>query len=97
MSEIAMTIYQQLGGKAKAMIGAYDICSNHGGNALEFKFKMSKVANHVSILLTPKDLYNITFKKIRGTSVKTVGVFEDIYAEDLKHIFESTTGLYLTL
>ncbi len=91
-------ILSQLGGTGRlsAMIGAKHFFSDDDGNTLVFKFKGSKVANYVRITLTPADTYTVDFKKIRGVEAKDVKVFEDVYADMLRDIFESTTGLYLT-
>jgi len=45
----------------------------------------------------PSDTYNVEFQSLRGMSMKSKGVFEDIYAEDLAGLFERETGLYLRM
>ena len=95
--EIANEILRQLGGRNKLtmMIGMKDAFAIENG--LVFKFKMSKVANYVSIVLNGNDLYDITFKSLRGLNQKDVEMLEDVYYDDLKRIFENTTKLYLSL
>ena len=95
--EIANEILKQLGGRNKLtmMIGMKDAFAIENG--LVFKFKMSKIANYVSIVLNGNDLYDVTFKKLRGFNSKDVEILEDVYCDDLKSIFENTTKLYLSL
>ena len=102
--EIANTIIRQMGGagRLKAMIGAKDIYALDSG--VQFRFMGSKKANKVKIDYTPDDLYTMTFikvgrlnKKTFDIKVDTVETFEGIYNDQLKPIFEETTGLYLSL
>lgn len=102
--EIAQTIINQMGagGRLRAMIGAKDILALDAG--VQFKFMLSKGGNKVVIELTPDDLYNMTFykvgrlnKKTWDIPVKEVAKFEGVYNDQLKPIFEETTGLYLSL
>ena len=95
--QVAQTILSQLGGnKFIAMTGA----SNLGGteNSLSFKIgKNSKKVTHVRIELNANDLYDVKFFNIRGTNIKTVSEFEDVYSENLVELFESETGLFTKL
>jgi len=102
--EIANTIIRQMGGggKLKAMTGAKDMLALESG--VQFKFMLSKTANKVIIDYTPDDLYNMTFYKVGRLNKKTwdipakeIAKFEGIYNDQLKPIFEETTGLYLSL
>ena len=94
---IAKTILQQLGGanKLKAMLGVKNFIAEKNG--LSFQFKGSKNANHILITLNGKDLYDVEFKKIRGMDFKTVGEFNDVYADQLKSVIEDFTKLRLSL
>ena len=91
------TTLNQMGGKSKiiSMTGAKDFIK--GDNYIAFKYKGSKDSNYVKITLNNKDLYDMEFKKIRGMKVKDIKEYKDVYAEDLKPIFEKQTGLYLSL
>jgi hypothetical protein len=91
------TLIKQLGGagKLQMMIGAKDFLKDK--NSLSFKFKGSKKANYVKITLNPKDLYDVSFKKIRGMKVTDVKDFKDLDVSQLKPTFEKTTELYLSL
>jgi hypothetical protein len=98
--EIATTIAQQLGGGTRrlgAMIGAHGFTAGDSSLSFRFKAKAKNGSNAMRIVLEPSDTYRVEFLSIRGTSVKSKGVFEDVYAEDLKRIFEGETGLYLSL
>lgn len=96
--QVAKTILSQIGGnRVVAMIGAHSFTGTE--NALTFKFKAraSNSSNCIRITLTPDDLYKVEFISLRGKSVKTKGEFDSIYAEDLKHLIEKETRLYLSL
>ena len=87
----ATTILNQLGGnKFIAMTGA--TCYSDG-NTLISKFKGSKVANIMYVTLNENDTYDVKLCKFRGLDVKTIKEVTGAYAEMLKTIFESTTGL----
>lgn len=98
--EIADTIVQQFGGygKLKAMLGARDFV--YGKNYLTFKFpnKKRNAPNCIKIeYILGKDLYNLEFKRISKLDVKDIKSVDDVYADQLKPIFEKETGLYLSL
>jgi hypothetical protein len=48
--------------------------------------------NTVQITLTAMDEYEVTFFKIRGTSVKPVRKFQRVCVSNLKSVFTMTTG-----
>lgn len=91
---IANEISKQMGGngKLKAMIGAKDFMAIENG----FAFKYPK-AKYVKITLNGKDLYDVEFSSIRGGKQKVLNTYNDVYATDLKGLFERETGLYLSL
>jgi hypothetical protein len=93
---IAKIILQQLGGQGKLvmMTGAYNFVAIKNGIA--FKIKNRKV-NYIKIVLNGKDLYDVTFSKIFGTSIKTVSEHKDVYFDELIPLFEKQTGMYLKL
>ena len=92
--DIANTISQQLGGnnRISAMTGAKNFVAIKDG--LAFKFPRG---NYITIVLNGKDLYDVTFYKLRGSEKKLIKEYNNIYADMLKETFESQTGLYLTL
>ena len=105
---IADTIIQQMGGfgKITAMTSANTFLS-HPEGGVSFKFKGSRKANYVKIILNSMDLYDLEFGKIgtkktefpgvRMPTYKVVREFDGAYNDMLKSIFEETTGLYLSL
>ena len=64
-----------------------------------FKFtaKAKNKANYCRIKLNGSDLYDVEFIRIRGVNFKTVSTHNDLYADMLKSVFETETGLYLSL
>ncbi len=93
-------ILEQLGGnKFVAMTGAK--LMHDGDYILIAKIKGSRIYNQISIFLNGLDLYDITFKKIGTikTNFRTIveKIYKDVYAENMKNIIESETGLYISL
>jgi len=95
--EIAGEILRQLGGgsRLRAMIGAGNFVAIEGG--VRFSFKGSQKFNWFAVTLNDTDLYDLTFTKIRGTQIYPAKSFENVHVENLREIFQSTTGLYLSL
>ena len=91
---VAEIIWRQLGGnKLKAMVGAYNVYAGDKSLNFYFKAKARNKANAVKVKLTPGDTYDVEFWKIRGSSAVKVSGHSDIYAEDLRRLFEDETGL----
>jgi len=94
-------ILRQMGGSHRlgAMIGAHSFVYVDAGDALIFRWKAraKNKANSVKMTLEPSDTYRVEFWSIRGTTIKQVGDFDGIYADQLKPLFETQTGLYLSL
>lgn len=94
-TQVHIEILNQLGGnKFVVMTGA--VCYSDG-NTLIAKFKGSKVANIMYVTLTDNDTYNVQICKFKGMDVKTIKEVNGAYAEMLKGIFETTTGLRTSL
>jgi hypothetical protein len=99
--QVAMTIIRQMGGmsKLRAMVRAKDFVALESG--VQFGFKGNRKMNKCVIKLNGMDLYDVEFWNIRITSktFKTdmVAEFNDCFNDMLINIFESTTGLYLSL
>lgn len=95
--DVANTILAQLGGRRFiAMTGA----KNLGGEAKSLSFKIPKAKNgisYVKITLDPDDTYTVQFLKIYGRKVTTVAEYSNVYADQLRNLFESNTGLYTSL
>jgi hypothetical protein len=108
-SEISMTvsntILAQLGGsRFIAMTGASSFTGS--ANALSFKLpgKSGFVKNGirgVRIVLDPSDTYTVAFyawrKKGGVSDFKIISEYSDIYAENLRGLFERETGLRTSL
>ena len=91
-------ILAQLGGpRAITMIGAKDILVDSKLLQFGFKAKATNGANKVRITLDPTDTYAVEFWKVRGTSAKKISKHEEIYADNLRPLFERETGLYLRM
>lgn len=90
---IAETILSQLGGsKFIAMVGAYNLM--YDKNALVFKFKGSSKATACMITLDlGTDTYIMKFVKVMGYEIKNVAEIDDVYCDNLQHVFTSVTGL----
>tara|TARA_B100000085_G_scaffold277853_1_gene298771 strand:+ start:53 stop:349 length:297 start_codon:yes stop_codon:yes gene_type:complete len=98
MSDIANTIYRQLGGnRFRVMTGAKNLTSHEF--ALSMKIGRNKTnANFMIIELNSMDLYDITFAKVtRMGEMKSVKTYDNVYNDMLVSIFESHTGMYTTL
>lgn len=93
----ANTIIEQMGGFGRlgAMTGANNFIFDDKG--ITFKFKGSRKVNCVKVELTGNDDYTMRFYKVGRVNFKEVEVIEGVYNDMLINIFESTTGLYLSL
>lgn len=93
---VAQEIFEQFGGnRAMAMIGGAVIM---GKKHLTIKFQGCKKSNIVTIVLDEAmDLYEMTFYRMCGVALKEVEKIDQVYAENMRDIFESKTGLYLSL
>ena len=95
---IAQTILEQLGGNQfVVMTGAKQFL--HGKAMLAFslpRFSGVKV-NRVRITLTSDDLYVVQFMKVGRTRCEVIKSVSGVYAEDLRGLFERTTGLATSL
>jgi len=100
---VANTIIEQFGGgRSTYMIGAKNLVSHNekrGGVSMKHMKTTinSKPANYFKVLLNENDLYDLEFGWIRGHTYTVRETIENVYAEDLKPVFENTTKLYLTM
>jgi hypothetical protein len=94
---VAETIMQQIGGKAFAMMGTKkDIW--HDKNSLIFKVRGSRVCQKVKVELKGDDTYTVSFYHIDVRTYKvTSKEVAGIYYDNLNHIIEAETGIYLSL
>jgi hypothetical protein len=96
---VANTILSQMGGTGRlsAMIGANGYIGSEDSVAFRFKARAKNGANGFRVVLDPSDTYTVEFISVRGSSRKVKDTLSEVYAEDLKRIFEDKTGLYLSL
>lgn len=98
---VAKTILEQLGGnKFIAMTGA----RNFVGDDKSLSFRLPGAGgfckngiNAVRITLTPSDLYDVEYMRIRGIKVVVVEKVEGLYFDSLTDSFERVTGLVTSL
>lgn len=82
--------------RLKAMVGAKDFVKDDRFQTIRFKFSGFRKGNICIIKLNSNDLYDLTIGKVfKGEWIESV-VVTDIYAENLRSVFESKTGLYLS-
>lgn len=112
-TEIATTILNQLGGrKFLAMTGAKDPMASlpdldkpiSDDNPASLVFRLpggggfcKDGINHVRVVYTQADDYNMTFSRIRGSKVTTVKEHKGVYCDQLQAIFTEATGLATSL
>jgi len=96
---VAKIILQQLGGTGRltAMIGAHSFVSQSHGVQFKFKARAQDGINAVVVSLFPSDTYRGELYRIRARQAKLVASYDDVYAESLRHVIESRTGLALSL
>lgn len=94
--EVANTILEQLGGRRfAAMVGAKNFVGS--ADALSFRLPSNFAKdgiNAVRVTLTPADLYNVEFSRVRGTKITSVAKDEGVYCDELQAIFLAATGLH---
>lgn len=95
MSQVAEIIRQQLGNGTLYMLGAKNLATS--GNDLQFRIRGSRNVNFIKITLTPADLYDIEFGKIKKYDYDVVKVHEGVYVDMLHGLIEQETGLYTKL
>jgi hypothetical protein len=99
--QVAKTICEQMGGipRLRLMTGAKDFYTLVEP-ACGVQFKIGRGArdgiNAVRVLLdAARDTYTVEFLRLHGTSRKVKFSFEDVYADSLVDLFETTTGFTL--
>ena len=97
-SKEVKNIFDQLGHRALAMMGAKNKTYSKKEGSISFKIgRNAGNITHIKIYLNSKDLYDIEFLKIRGVKVKTVSSYNDVYVDMLHDLIEDETGMSLTL
>ena len=102
--QIAVTILQQIGGKALYMIGARKKKMAVIKNGVVFKIgRNSKRINKVKITLNSMDTYDIEYwysafsMKTLEDKSKLISSDKGIYCDGLKQSIEGNTGMYTNL
>ena len=100
ISPVAETLIQQLGGagQLRAMLGTTLLAVDE--NSVTINFRMVKKANRCRVTYVPGlDLYRMEFFLMgaRCTTCKVVASFDQVYADQLKAVFEGYTGLRMSL
>jgi hypothetical protein len=94
-TEIPTTAFNQFGGnRAMSMIGGRPLATDEFTLRIKWAAKAANGARLLTIRLDPCDTYTLTFLTLGGKVITTLA---DIYAEDLRRVFEMHTGLYLSL
>lgn len=95
--EVATTILNQLGGRRFVMMtGSKNFIAKSNGLTMKLSRNQSG-ANYLSIELTPRDTYKMTFSSIRNFNITTKKVMDDVYCDQLQSMFTHVTGLYTRL
>lgn len=98
-NEQAFTCFEQLAGGANrmiTMIGAYNFLRDEEKRWVSFKFRGSQKMNYCKITLRG-DLYEVEFGKVGKFTYAVKKSLELVFATQLRRIFETTTGLCLSV
>lgn len=95
MSDVAKTIFAQLGGKRfVAMTGASRFVGGPTGLMFSLPPGARNKARMIHVDYTPMDTYNVLFYTLGGKLIEKV---EDVYCDTLQSVFTGRTGLYTSL
>jgi hypothetical protein len=96
---IAQTIVNQLGGRRFMMMTGVKKFGMNSKGGIEFKIGRNATScNHVSIDYNfGKDLYEVTFGRIRAGKYTVMKKLEEVYFDELQERFTEFTGLYTRL
>jgi hypothetical protein len=96
---IAHTIIEQLGGnRFRAMTGARDFVAHDRGVSFRLPRGLArKGINSVVVQLDPSDTYTVMFNKRRGVDLQHVDAHTMVYADQLRQLFTTVTGLDTSL
>ena len=86
-------------GRLSATIGAKNFMHSNEDSFVSFKFMRGakNKANYLKITLNAMDTYDLEFGKIHGLNYSVKKSIQGVYDDMLKNIFETETGLYLSL
>ena len=99
-SNVAEIILKQMGGtgRIQMMTGAKSFVYDF--ESVQFKFLNRKRSKPNSCKVTydsGQDFYTVNFDRVDRYNIKALNVFHGIYADQLVNLFETETGLYLSL
>lgn len=93
----AQTILAQMGGARalKVMTSANNFSSHsdEGLGGLSFRFKGSRKANYLKVVLAGNDTYSMRFGKVGKTDYDVIAFETDVYFDQLNDVFRRVTGL----
>lgn len=94
---VSTEILRQLGGyRFNAMTGASNFVGDT--NSLTFKIgKNAKKVTHVRITLSPTDLYDVEFLRIRKLEIELISKANGVFFDQLQKIFTEHTGMDTSL
>ena len=97
--QTAQAILEQLGGnKFVAMTGAKNFLGDDNSLMFALPARLAKHGiNKVRITLNESDLYDIEFFKFHKLEVETISTTSFVYCDNLRMVFEETTGLRTSL
>lgn len=97
-SEVANNILRQLGGdQFLYLVGVRSVMAFADGVAVRFTGKAKDGINNVRVTLDADDTYTVAFQRSTVSSLVNKGEFSGVYADMLANLFESETGLYVSL
>lgn len=93
--QIVTTIVNQLGGNQFVLMTGAQLMRD--GAKLIVKFKGSKVANYMTIVLNSMDTYDVQFSKVREGKQTNIREYDGMYCDQIRNLFERVTGLRTSL
>lgn len=93
--QIVTTIVNQLGGNQFVVMTGAQLMRD--GAKLIVKFKGSKVANYMTIVLNSMDTYDVHFSKVRAGKQTNIREYNGMYCDQIRGLFERVTGLRTSL
>lgn len=96
MSDIGQVLAAQIGRGAFVMLGARDILTTERG--LQFAVgRNARKVSKIAITLEADDTYTMRFYAGRGLSIREIEAVTMVYADSLRAVIESHTGMHTSL
>lgn len=97
-NQVTQTIFNQMGGWQFAnLVGTKAIGSQGDTLLVRFTGKAKSRINLLKVTLSPDDTYAVEFCRASKAGTVTVKEYNGVYCDQLKDLFEETTGLYVSL